>query len=406
MQKFSILFILLVPLPYPGAAWTRIEFFARYLQSYNYNVAMAGAFSAKTIYQAGSAEWNGIKIYNLIPVIILTNFVCQIFNIICSLLVSFFLFLVLKPKLVIISVPSSGNTLGCYIIARLFKSKVITDYRDEWEDYIYNLSESKVYRAFQQTIKDIMTKCYSASKAVITPTEPFVNSLVRRGVRDVKLIPNGADLSVFKPMDKMICKDKFGISAEDFVLVYSGYIGGYYRVEKLVQALGQFVKKHGTNTKLLIAGHGSALQCVLNLADNIGLRDNVIYLGKIINKGDLVNALCASDVGIIPYDSNPMWRNSLPAKSLEYLACGLPVIGMTYKDSLLGKLIVENNLGLITEPEDTNGLYDAIYRMITDKDFRISASKRSFPFIDQYYNRHKIASEFMKIVLSCVKDDS
>ena len=54
---------------------------------------------------------------------------------------------------------------------------------------------------------------------------------------------------------------------------------------------------------------------------------NVRYLG-ISQPDDLVRHMCEATVGIIPFVQDQMIRNSLPLKSYEYIACGLPVVSV------------------------------------------------------------------------------
>jgi glycosyltransferase involved in cell wall biosynthesis len=401
-----ILFILSITLPYPSAAWTRIEFLANYLKKYNYDVRIAGAFSVKTILNAGYIEVNRIKIYNVIPVIILPNLIALCFNILSSLVVGFILCLIIRPKLMIISLPSSGlvDAMGFFIISRIFRTKVITDYRDEWEDYFHHISKGEANKKFLSMTKSVMTRYYRNSSAVSTVTEAVANSLMKRGIEQVEIIPNGADAEVFKPQKKLICRNNIGIQSDCFALIYTGYIGSYYRLDILIYALKQVITKYNAKTILLIAGQGSGLKSLLKLADHEGIRKNVIYLGKIINKSELVNALCASDIGIIPHDSKPLSRNALPVKSLEYLACGLPLVAAAYEDSLLGRLIVENKLGLVAEPDNVDSMFEAIKRMDKDATFRIEVSVRGPLFIRQKYDRNKIATAFHSLILRILNE--
>jgi glycosyltransferase involved in cell wall biosynthesis len=399
--RSRIVFILLSPLPSPSAAWTRIGFFATYLKEHGIDVTVAGAFSARSLEKAGIIEWEGVKIYNMVPVIILNNHVVQILNFVVALFASIYLFVVLRPRVVIISVPSSGNPLACYITARMFRCDIITDYRDEWEDYIYSLSRSRISRIYNNMNRNMMSRCYRNSRIVVTVTEPLAKSLNRRGVKNenLRIIQNGADTRTFRPKDKQRCREKFGIPKDDFVLIYSGHIGGYYRVDLLVRALKQ-AEKSDANIRLIIAGHGSSLQVILRLAKDIGLQDKVVYIGKIMNKEDLADALSASDIGIVPFDSNQLWKNALPAKFLEYLSCGLPVVATVYPDSLLGKMIAEYELGLVAQPEDVDSLSNAISRLKVDRKVRSIASTRAISVIHQNYDRHKLASRFLSDVLT------
>lgn len=404
LSKAKVLFILLSPLPSPTAAWARIGFFAKFLKDRDINVAMVGAFSAKTISQAGSEDWNGIKIHNLIPLIMSTSIIAQILSIIFSSIMSIFLFLTIRPAVVIISVPSSGIPMGCYMIASLFKCRIITDYRDQWEDYNHGLTKSKISKWFLNSVKNTMTRCYEMSSIVITPTEPFAESLRNRGIEKVQVLPNGADISTFRPKDRMLTRTKLGISNGDFVIIFSGHVGRYYRLDTVVLALKKAKDTYGSDIKLLIAGRGNELQAILKLAKDVGLDGKVMYIGKILDKEELVDALCASDIGIIPYDSNQLWKNSIPVKSLEYLACGLPIIATAYKDSLIGRMINENELGLVAQPEDITSLSDAIYKLKMDLVFRSSAHTRALTFIERNYDRNKLATQLHSHVLTFLKD--
>lgn len=405
-EKARLLFIFLIPLPYPGAGWTRIEFLAASLKNYNYDVKIVGAFSAKTIRQAGSLELNGIKIYNVVPIIELDNFIVLLLNVMSSLLMGLALYLAFRPRLSIISVPSGGNALGFYIAAQIFRSKVITDYRDEWEDYFYHLSKGRIYKKFLNILRNLMSSCYQSSNAVVTVTDAVADSLKKRGIEGVIVVPNGADVEIFKPKEKLACRDKIGIPRDSFALIYTGYVGSYYRLNILLDALKQLDNGYTSKTILVIVGHGVGLQSFLKLAVEEGVRENVFYLGKIIDKTDLVNALCASDVGIVPYDSKPLSRHALPVKSLEYLACGLPVIAATYKDSLLGQIMIEHGLGIVAEPENLESLCEAISRLRENVDLRINVRGRGLSFVRQNYDRNKIGVEFHSIVLSCLKPNA
>jgi len=43
-------------------------------------------------------------------------------------------------------------------------------------------------------------------------------------VANVRLVPNGADVTVFKRYDKNIIRRKLGLGDNDFIIVYSGGI--------------------------------------------------------------------------------------------------------------------------------------------------------------------------------------
>ena len=65
----KILFILHLPNPSPNAAWTRIEFLAKYFKNKRDKVTIAGIFNITSKDKVIKEEFNGIRILNLIPII-------------------------------------------------------------------------------------------------------------------------------------------------------------------------------------------------------------------------------------------------------------------------------------------------------------------------------------------------
>jgi len=249
-----------------------------------------------------------------------------------------------------------------------------------------------------------MSNCYKKSNSIITVTSPLIRSLSSRGVKNIKFIPNGADCKYFKPYYKYQERDEFkksyGFNKEDFILVYSGGIGGYYRIDIVIEALKKVVDRI-PNIKLLVIGYGltSQIDDLMTLSKKLNLDNNVLFISA--KADELSKLLSCCNVGVVPYDSNPLWKNSLPVKSFEYLACGLPLISTVYKDSVLGKMIEENEIGVISNPEDIDALAKAIEK-IYYSNLSIS-SKRAISFVRKNYDRNDTAKEFMELLETVAK---
>ena len=391
-----ILFFLHYPNPFPGAAWRRIEFFSDYFRRNGHSVSIAGAFSLKTIRFAGSRKENGISLTNAIPIIMASNVLSAIFNIVSSFIVSLVIIAISRPDITIISVPSGEGGFGSFMAARLSNTKVVVDYRDEWEDYILGKSRPGLFRNFYKSLKTKMTACYRSSDMVIAVTENLRQTLQERGVKQANLITNGADTSLFKPHERSVIRDKIGINNGDFVLVYSGGVGLYYRIDFLIKALGRLDLK---GVRLLILGDGPECETVSNLSKKLGMEGVVSLMGS-KNKEELSEIISACDLGIIPYDGNVLWKNALPAKFFEYLSCGVPVLATVYKDSLIGQLVQENRIGYTSEPEDENGLEAVLNKIYNEKDTLTEMGKRARRFIEERFDRQKIANEFLHMLVS------
>lgn len=391
IKSLNILFFLHYPNPFPEAAWRRIEFFAEYFQAKGHEVTIVGAFSYRTLRKAGSRDYNRMKLVNLTPLIMMTNIISLAFNIISSLISSILAFILVRPDMVIISVPVGETAVGPFVVSRLFRTKrVVTDYRDEWEDYAIKISKSRIYKKACRFLKVIMTKFYSSSYMVMATTESMATGLSSRGLQNIRVVKNGADTRFFKPYDKAEMRSKYGLNKDDFILVYSGFLGGYYRLDLVIQALAEVIGKK-VNIKFLIMGSGDLeIQSIKRLAREKHIFDNIIFLGSKSDKTEIAEILSAADLGIIPYDSNSLWKNTLPVKSLEYLACGLPILATAYNDSVLGELILKNKVGFISEPENVEALTNTIQRIFANTELLIHAHKMAVKVVDEQFDRNKI----------------
>lgn len=385
----KVLFVLGFPNPFPGAAWTRIGFLAEAWSKRGHSIEVLGTFGYTTLQKRGVRKFDNVNIFNLLFNMRLNHPLVFTLNSIISFIVVTLFLLTRRPDIIIVSVPPGDVGLGALVACRLIKVKHVVDYRDEWEDRIISLTNSRVGKPFFDSIKKLMARLYVRSYTIVAVTPNIIKSLKWRGVTNVKLIPNGADIETFKPYSEKR-------ENKTFKIFYSGGVGGYYRLDVAVKSVKKLVDME-LKIKLNIAGNGEVWK-VLNLARELGILNNIEYKGSINDKVKLAHLIAEADVGLIPYDGNPLWRNSLSAKFFEYCSCGIPVIATVYEDSLLAMFIREHGIGVTSPPMDEEKLAEAVYRIYMDKPFREEAGKRARLLIEEKFDRNKIAEEFLIFV--------
>ena len=278
---------------------------------------------------------------------------------------------------------------------RLLRVKSVVDYRDEWEDYLVSI-HPKSMKSLYVFVKKVATVLYSKAQLVSVVTPNIVQLLKRRGITRVQLVPNGADVNTFKPLTN---KE----NTEQFTIFYSGEVGGYYRLDVAVKALKRLKNKGLTNVKLVIAGNGE-VQRITDLALELGIASNVDYKGSISSKIELIQLMNKSDVGLIPYDDNFLWKNTSPAKFFEYCACGIPVIATSYDDSLLASYIKKYAIGLVSPPLDDEKLAEILFAMYKNEPFRLAAGKRARALLEEKFDRNVIAENFLQDITLLLSD--
>ncbi len=386
----KVLFVLGFPNPFPGAGWTRIGFIANHFAMKGHFVVLLGAFSYRSMDRAGAKNEGQINLRNINFTLGLGHPAEFLSNMALSFLTSAIFLVLWRPKVVIVTLPREDIGLGCIAASFFLRKKIIIDYCDEWEDYAISLAHFGLTKSFYSLVKKVSSYFYQrALVACVTPD--MSHSLVKRGVEKIVLIPNGVDTNTFRPTKPRTRHDK------EFKIFFSGTVGAYYRLDLIIRALERIESHVSMNVKLIIAGQGD-VGTILSCASEAGVRGSVEYVGTTLDKKQLSEMLADADVGIVPYDDNPLWKNTIPLKFLEYCACGLPVIATAHGDSFLAELIKQNQIGLICEPFDVVGLAKAIERLAKDEDFRESAGKRARLMVERSFDMNNIATDFLNIV--------
>jgi glycosyltransferase involved in cell wall biosynthesis len=386
----KILFLLGFPNPFPGAAWKRIGFFAEAWSKKGHPVEVLGTFSYETLDKRGTKKIGNENIFNLIFNMGRDNPLVFALNSLISFIVSIYFLLARRPNIVVVSVPTGDSGLGMLVACNLLKVRHVVDYRDEWEDYATCLTNNRWHKFLYFVIKNLAMSLYAKSQQLIAVTPSSMNAVRQRGLTNLTLITNGADTKTFKPSSARKRKTVF-------TMFYSGYVGHYYRLDVVLKSLRKLVDRKFNNIRLVIAGQGD-IGASLSLASELGILGNVEYMGPINDNTRLARLITTADVGIIPYDDNPLWKNSLPAKFFEYCSCGISVIATVYEDSLLAKLIREYEVGMTSPPMDDEKLAESIHQLYTDSLFRETAGKRARSLIEEKFDRNKIAEEFLDLL--------
>ena len=233
-------------------------------------------------------------------------------------------------------------------ISKKCQCPLIHTYHTVYEDYIHylpgGLSNYKTGAKLERKAVACFSKMIlSRTSQVIVPTKKVENILKKYGVGEpVSVIPTGVDLSRFKePItleEKNAVKKRLGIPLENKVLVSVGRLAKEKNLEELLEYFAKLVREgNGKNLTFLIAGDGPDRERLEKLAEELGIKDQVVFTGM-ISPDKVAGYYKLGDVFVCASNSETQGITYI-----EALACGLPAL--CRRDDCLSQVVTDGYNG-------------------------------------------------------------
>jgi glycosyltransferase involved in cell wall biosynthesis len=281
-----------------------------------------------------------------------------------------------------IQTPFVAHWVGLNAARRLGVPTVET-YHTFFEEYLHHylpLLPDGVARALARTIS--RRQC-NAVDAVIAPSQQLADVLVGYGVSAaIHTIPTGLNLDEFTGGDRRAFRARFGIAADRPVMLLVGRVAHEKNIGFLLQVLGT-VKRDVPNVLFVIAGEGPALPGLRRATTDLGLEENVLFVGYLDRRGALLDCYRAADVFV--FASRTETQGLV---LLESLALGLPVVST----AVLGtKEVLRDAVGALVVPEDVAEFSAAVVQVLTQPALRASLADAGRAFVARRWSSGEMA---------------
>lgn len=180
------------------------------------------------------------------------------------------------------------------------------------------------------------------------------------------VLPNGANVDLFRPLDRDEQRARMGIGGWRHVV---GYVGALNRdkrcMDHLVRAMA-LLRRKGVDAGCVIIGDGPDRPALEALAREEGIDPHVVFIG-VIPHGEVPAAMSAFDVGIdlcaapMKVADGRVVHSSYSQKMAQYLACGIPVAAW---DTLDNQFVRENDVGVLARPFDAADLAEQLEKLL------------------------------------------
>lgn len=210
----------------------------------------------------------------------------------------------------------------------------------------------------------------------------------------IVVIPNGANIELFKPMDTEQARKQVNLAQAGHVVVFVGDLVAWDGVDYLIKSI-PYVVKECPATNFLIVGDGMMRQELVELVRQVGVSDKVIFTGMVpYHKVPLY--INASDVCVVPLRSERGERiGSSPLKIHEYMACGKPVVASRISGL---EMLEDNDTGILVEPESPSELAQAILRLLQSKELREHMGKSGRKYVVENQSWESVARKVAEVL--------
>lgn len=214
--------------------------------------------------------------------------------------------------------------------------------------------------------QDLVEKlAFNQAKAIVVNSAAVREHLIKRSIPTAKLrlIYNGLDLSRFESASISVTREQFGLPTEEhvkFVTLVANLRHSVKNVPMLLRG-AKIVIARAPHTHFVIAGEGELESELKSQAKDLGIFDNVHFIGRCTDIPALLNL---SDICVLTSTAEG-FSNSI----LEYMAAGKAVVATDVGGA--AEAIVEGESGYLISSIDEKELAKRLIELLEDEAKRV-----------------------------------
>lgn len=294
----------------------------------------------------------------------------------------------------------AGNSIAPAIVSSLLRISQVGEINGITIDEMEIQGASRFKMRLAQFLENIN---FATCKKLVAVTDGVKQRLVDLYAipeSQVVVINNGANTKLFSPMDRIKAKSELKLDNSLQYVCFVGNLIYWQGVEYLIKASPLILKKY-PNTRFLVVGDGVMKEELMQLADDLGSLDKVLFVGRVPYEKVPVY-INASDICVAPFIRERNSKIGLSAlKTYEYLACGKPLIASRIPG--VKELIESSGGGISVRPEDPEELSTAVIKLLPDENTRNQMGKKGRKYIIENHSWESVARKVRDICKQAIK---
>lgn len=217
--------------------------------------------------------------------------------------------------------------------------------------------------------------------ATIALSDELKTYLAEQGIGDEKTVvmPLGVDIRLLTGGDSAVVRARHGLAPDTPLVMYTGAIENFQRVDYLVEAFARIAGEH-PRAMLMIAnniGNPEARGALQAQAQALGIGERLLFAEQ-VSLAALRDYLAAADVAVVPRPSCP----GFPVKLLNYMAAGKAIVSFAGS----AKSVCHGYDAWIAPNHDVDDLARGISTLLDDAALRDELGRRAFASLSGVYD--------------------
>lgn len=400
-RKLHILLIHQAFVALDEAGGTRHYEFARYLANKGHRVTV---ITSPVSYLTGKVDKEKRKQVDKLTILraatfsgLHRSFFQRLLNFFSFTISSFFVGLNVKyVDMVWGTSPPLFQAFTAWALARVKRVPFVFEVRDLWPIYAVEAGVLR-NRALIAASEWLERFLYKHADRLVLNSPGFEEHVRERNGREIRIVPNGADATMFDPdADGAAFRKQFGLQ-DKYIVLYAGAHGLSNDLGIVLNAAGELRSEE--MIAIVLIGDGKDRPMLQEQAAKMKL-SNVHFLPP-MPKAEMVDALAAADACLAILRPLEGFKQVYPNKVFDYMAASKPVILAI--DGVIRKVIEDAGGGVFVQPGDAIALAKTIRKMAADPVSGKRMGKAGRKYLEQYFNRADLAAKMETVLLEAVK---
>jgi len=214
-------------------------------------------------------------------------------------------------------------------------------------------------------------------------------------ISGVQKVYSGIDFHKFQPstIERQVIRKKLGIDSQDIVILQAGRLSISKNNQEGLRIFSELLGKSGKckhTLWLLILGDGELRSNLQNLAAELGIEKNVLFLGF---RPDANRIMQSADINMLT-----SLREGLPRVLVEASALGIPSI--CYEVEGASEVLGNSQYGAIVKRFDRSDFVDKLWHLSWDKNYRKNLGSLARVHVINHWDMYAMADRLKDIYQS------